>query len=64
MARTNWVIAWMTATIALACGAETLGQGAPEKHWSAQWITAAGAGERDEAALHFRKTIELAGVPE
>ncbi|HET9804968.1 MAG TPA: hypothetical protein VFP96_17135, partial [Candidatus Acidoferrum sp.] len=32
--------------------------------WKAQWITAAGAAERDVAVVHFRKTIELAAKPE
>jgi len=36
---------------------------AEEKHWKAQWITAAGVAERDEVVLHFRKTIELKGTP-
>jgi len=60
-------MSWVGASLAaagLVFASGTLGQGAPEKHWSAQWITAAGAGERDQAVLHFRKTIELAGVPE
>ena len=56
--------AGMVAPVALLAVSGALGQGATEKHWSAQWITAAGAGERDEAVLHFRKTIEMAGVPE
>ena len=34
-----------------------------EKRWAAQWITAPGVAERDEAVLHFRKTIELASAP-
>jgi len=32
----------------------------PEKHWTAQWITAPGAPERDAVVLHFRKLIDLA----
>lgn len=32
--------------------------------WIAQWITAPGAPERDEAVLHFRKQIDLAQIPE
>jgi len=36
---------------------------AKEKHWSAQWITAAGVAERDEVVLHFRRTIELQAAP-
>src|SRR5256885_16336765 len=55
--------AGMVAPVALLAVSGALGQAAPEKHWSAQWIAAAGAGERDEAVLHFRKTIELAGGP-
>ena len=39
------------------------GQEAAETRWSAQWITAAGAAERDEVVLHFRKTIELKQAP-
>src|SRR5260221_5305645 len=62
--RVSSVAACLGATLAVVFASGTLGQGAPEKHWSAHWITAAGAGERDQAVLHFRKTIELAGVPE
>ena len=36
---------------------------AEEQHWSAEWITARGAAERDEAVLHFRKTIEIREAP-
>ena len=32
--------------------------------WSAQWITAADAPQRDSAVLHFRKEVRLAQVPE
>lgn len=35
-----------------------------EKRWSAQWITAAGAAERDVAVVHFRKAIDLVAGPE
>jgi hypothetical protein len=34
-----------------------------EKRWSAQWITAAGVAERDQAVLHFRKVIQLERAP-
>ena len=34
------------------------------KHWTAQWITAAGAAERDQVVVHFRKTIDLEAKPE
>jgi len=64
MARLNRVGAWTVAAIGLACAAGAVGQAAAEKHWRAQWITASGAAERDQAVLHFRKTIELAAVPE
>jgi alpha-L-rhamnosidase len=50
------------AMMALAA-AGTLAQAGAEKHWSAQWITAAHAAERDEAVLHFRKTMELKEAP-
>src|SRR6185437_11562354 len=33
------------------------------KPWSAQWITYASVPQRDEAVLHFKKTIELSQVP-
>jgi alpha-L-rhamnosidase len=33
------------------------------KPWHAQWITDANAPQRDEAVLHFRKTIEIRQVP-
>jgi len=62
--RMNWAGTGLAAAVGLVFAAGAFGQEAPEKHWSAQWITAAGAGERDEAVLHFRKPIELAGVPE
>jgi len=35
----------------------------PSRLWKAQWITAAGAPDRDLAIVHFRKTIELAEQP-
>lgn len=35
----------------------------PREVWKAEWITAAGVPERDEVVLHFRKLIELNGVP-
>jgi len=54
----------IVASVALLGVSGAVGQAATEKHWSAQWITAARAGERDEAVLHFRKAIELAAVPE
>ena len=60
----HWIAAGLVAAIALACAVGAAGQAAPEKHWHAKWITASGAAERDEAVLHFRKTIELATVPE
>jgi alpha-L-rhamnosidase len=34
------------------------------KHWNAQWITAPGVAERDEAVVHFRKTLVLAAKPD
>jgi len=60
----HWVAAGLVAAIALASPAGAAGQAAREKHWRAQWITSSGAAERDEAVLHFRKTIELAAAPE
>jgi alpha-L-rhamnosidase len=36
-----------------------------EAEWTAQWITAAGAPQRDEVILHFRKVIDVGqSVPE
>jgi len=32
--------------------------------WKAQWITAAGAPQRDSVVLHFRKLFEISPVPE
>ncbi|HTR64891.1 MAG TPA: alpha-L-rhamnosidase C-terminal domain-containing protein [Terriglobales bacterium] len=32
--------------------------------WTAQWITAADVPQRDQVVLHFRKTLNLASVPE
>ncbi len=52
------------ALMAMVVGAAGVwAQEGTEKHWSAQWITAANAAERDEAVLHFRKTIELKDAP-
>src|SRR5215468_10572779 len=34
-----------------------------DKHWSAQWITAEGAAERDQVVLHFRKVVEMEDRP-
>ena len=34
------------------------------QRWTAQWITAANAPQRDEAILHFRKSIQLSQVPQ
>jgi alpha-L-rhamnosidase len=34
------------------------------KLWTAQWITAPGAPERDEVVLHFRKVIEISSPPQ
>jgi alpha-L-rhamnosidase len=36
---------------------------AQSKLWKAQWITSATAPHRDQAILHFRKTVELAQQP-
>lgn len=33
------------------------------KPWSAQWVTDLSVPQRDEAVLHFRKTIELSQIP-
>jgi len=60
----NCVEVGIALALALLCVDAVVGQPGAEKHWSAQWITAAGAAERDEAVLHFRKTIELAARPE
>jgi alpha-L-rhamnosidase len=38
---------------------QTAGEPAP---WKAEWITAAGAPQRDEVVLHFRKVIEVGAV--
>src|SRR5438128_3948107 len=50
------------AIVAVAA-AGTPAQAGAEKHWSAQWITAAGSAERDEAVLHVRKAMELRQAP-
>ena len=34
------------------------------KLWTAQWITAPGAPQRDEVVLHFRKVIEVSSLPQ
>jgi alpha-L-rhamnosidase len=41
-----------------------LASGQTITHWKAEWITSAQAPQRDEAVLHFRKTIELSGMPQ
>jgi len=54
----------LTAILGLIASAPVRAVGQDrEKRWSAQWITAPGAAERDEVVLHFRKTIELASAP-
>ena len=54
--RTLWLVGFFAGLTSVSA--------AQEKHWSAQWITAAGAAEKDVAVLHFRKAIELRAVPE
>lgn len=51
-------ILWIGAVSADSSGGQN-----SATHWSAQWITAGGAAERDFAVLHFRKTIELTEKP-
>jgi alpha-L-rhamnosidase len=63
MRRMKLVTTGILATLAMLC-AGTTAQEHLEKRWRAQWITAAGAAEKDEAVLHFRKTVELAEKPE
>jgi len=47
------------------CFARAQGSGDPKaKFWTAEWITAPNAPQRDEVVLHFRKIIELAEVPQ
>ncbi|HWZ96258.1 MAG TPA: alpha-L-rhamnosidase C-terminal domain-containing protein [Candidatus Dormibacteraeota bacterium] len=60
--RANW-IALATVAVALAGVMSAGAQGDAEKHWKAQWITAAGVAERDQAVLHFRKALELKEAP-
>jgi alpha-L-rhamnosidase len=36
----------------------------PTNAWTAEWITALGAAERDEVVLHFRKQLNLREAPE
>ncbi|GAC1633870.1 MAG: hypothetical protein NVS9B14_09220 [Candidatus Acidiferrum sp.] len=60
--RAIWIGAGILATL-IACTGAATGQDNGEKRWKAEWITAAEAAERDEAVVHFRKTIELAEVP-
>ncbi len=52
-------IAALAAFVALPAMAQDEAQ-----RWKAQWITSASAAERDEAVVHFRKTIELQTKPE
>jgi alpha-L-rhamnosidase len=59
----NWAAAAIAAMVLTSAASEAVGQGTAEKQWKAQWITAAGAAERDEAVLHFRKVLELKEAP-
>jgi len=52
-------MSWAVAGLFFVSESGAAGQAGAEKHWGAQWITAAHAAERDEAVLHFRKTMEL-----
>src|SRR6516225_9881031 len=36
----------------------------PTRFWKAQWIAASHAPQRDEVVLHFRKVVELSGLPQ
>lgn len=56
----------LSLLLALVCVHPSIGlpaQLANTNPWSAYWITAATAPERDEAVLHFRKVIDLAAPP-
>lgn len=53
------VFVWMGAAVGVWADAPDTG-----KNWKAEWITAEGVAQRDEVVLHFRKAIDLAGVPE
>jgi len=56
-------MSWAVAGLFFVSESGAAGQAGAEKHWGAQWITAAHAAERDEAVLHFRKTMELKEAP-
>lgn len=67
MYKRDWLIRTIAGAMAMipleATTKSTPAQDLPpsiEKHWTAQWITAPGAPERDEVVLHFRKIIDLA----
>ncbi|HZP17975.1 MAG TPA: hypothetical protein VFB00_08425, partial [Terriglobales bacterium] len=53
---------WLVLSWAVAAGAQSAGKS--QKLWGAQWITAPGVPQRDEAVLHFRKVIELGAAPQ
>jgi len=53
----------VVAGLFFECASGAAGLADTERHWSAQWITAAHAAERDEAVLHFRKVVELSELP-
>jgi len=57
------VAAVMVLAVAAVCADGASGQAGRERHWTAQWITAAGVAERDNAVLHFRKDLELKEAP-
>jgi alpha-L-rhamnosidase len=59
-------IKFATATFVVMAVATAAGQTLVPKSepWTAQWITASGAPDRDEAILHFRKSIQLTQKPE
>ena len=57
--RSGLCLAFLTALLLMGA-AQLFSQSKP---WAAQWITAPGAPQRDEAVLHFRKVIQLTEKP-
>src|SRR5258708_39638354 len=62
--RTLYLRGLVTLTLSLFPSAIAQPAAPAPKPWTAQWITAPGAPQRDEAVLHFRKVIDVSAPPE
>src|SRR5215831_7741322 len=59
----QWLLIVFSAANLFLGSSRANAQESTDKHWKAQWITAAGVAERDEVVLHFRKIVELKEGP-